>query len=185
MTIGGALIFTISASSPARNVYGYSILLALGSGLTFQAGYTIATVKVSQKGWPAKDVQSAISLQNISQIGSTLICLLISGQIFQSLAFRNLKSVLTGQDFTDAEIRSAVSGTQSVLFEHLTPEMVEKVTEALTKAISRVYSLSIVAGGISLIVALFMKKERLFGVAATNGAAVSETEVESIKGESI
>jgi len=45
-------------------------------------------------------MQSAIELQNISQIGGTLLALLISGQVFQSLAFHNLSKALIGQGFT-------------------------------------------------------------------------------------
>lgn len=169
MTVGGALMFTIKNSSPPGNVYGYSIILAFGTGLTCQAGYAIAGVKASLKGWSGKDVQRAISLQNISQIGGTLLCLLISGQIFQSLAFRNLKVALAEQGLTDAQIRSAISGTHSTIFHQLSPTLTRRAVEAITQAMSRAYSLSIAAGGLSLIGALLMKKERLFGIEATGG----------------
>lgn len=166
MTVGSALMYTVDIDTHAGNVYGYSILLAVGSGLTFQAGYTLAGIKPSLKGWSAKDVQGAISLQNISQIGGTLLSLLISGQIFQSLAFKNLEKVLGGQGFTIAQIRSAVAGTQSTLFQELSPELAAASTQAITEAIRRVYILSISTGGVSIIAALLMKKERLFGIPA-------------------
>lgn len=164
LTVGGALMYTVRSDIPSGNVYGYSILLALGSGLTFQAGYTLAGVKVSLKGWSVKDVQSAISLQNISQLGGTLLCLLISGQIFQSLAISNLTTVLWGYGFNKAQIRGAIAGTQSDVFEHLSESLAHEATNALTTAMSRVYALIIAAGGLSILTAVLMKKERLFGI---------------------
>src|ERR1700744_73597 len=132
MTIGGGLMYTITASSPLSNIYGYSILLALGSGLTFSLGYAIAGIKAAQKGWSAKDVQDAVSLQNVSQLGGTLFCLLILGQIFQSLAFQNLQQVLGGEGFSDAEIRSAIAGAQSQVFGRLSSDSAERATWAIT-----------------------------------------------------
>lgn len=166
MTIGGSLMYTIRIDSNPGKVYGYSILLALGSGLTFQAAYSIAGVKASLKNWSGKDIQSAVSLQNISQVGGTLLSLLISGQVFQSYAFQNLKHVLDGNNlrFSDAEIRSTVTGTQSLVFEGLPDVVKVEAVEAIMEALKKVYILSIVAGGLSLVCALAMKKERLSGL---------------------
>lgn len=169
MTVGGALMYTVKISSPSANIYGYSVLLAIGSGLTYQAGYAIAGVKVSLKGWSDKDIQSAISLQNISQIGSTLLSLLLSGQIFQNLARQNLEHALSGEGFSDTDIRGAIAGTQSALFHRLSSQQAERATRAITEAMSRVYILSITAGALSLLSALLMKKERLLGVKAAAG----------------
>lgn len=169
MTLGGALMYTVTSTSAAANIYGYSVLLALGSGLTFQAGYGIAGVKASQKGWSSSDIQSAVSLQNISQIGGTLLTLLICGQIFQSLAARNLGDALGGLGFSAADIRSAITGVHSEVFQTLSPELAVRATNAVTEGMRKVYILSIVAGALSLICALFMKRERLFGMKAGVG----------------
>jgi hypothetical protein len=171
MIAGSALMFTVKIATPAANVYGYSVLLAIGSGLTFNAGYTISGIKTAMKGSPPKDVQSAISLQNLSQVGGVMVALIISGQIFQSYGFRNLKAVLDGLGFTDAENHSAVSGTHSKIFQDLSPEIAAKSVEALTKAISKVYILPIVAGVLALLGSLLMKQENLFGLRVTAGGA--------------
>lgn len=165
MTLGGSLMYTIQTDSSPGKVYGYSILIALGSGLTFNAAYAIAGIKAAQKNWSQKDIQSAVSLQNVSQIGGTLLSLLISGQVFQSYSFQNLKRVLEGVDlnFSDAEIRGAVTGTQSLLFARLSDGVKQQAIEAIMEAMKRVYILSIVAGVLSLLCALVMKKERLSG----------------------
>jgi hypothetical protein len=161
MTIGGTLMYTIDIHSAPGKIYGYSVIIALGSGLTFQAAYTIAALNAQSANLSAKDIQSSVSLQNVSQIGGTLVCLLISGQIFQSYAFQNLKAVLGGM-FSDIEIRGAITGSQSVVFEGLSDAVREAALEAIMGAMKKVYILSIVAGALSLVCALGMKKERLF-----------------------
>jgi hypothetical protein len=45
MTVGGATMFTVTPDSHMANVYGFSILLGAGTGLVFQAGYTVGGVK--------------------------------------------------------------------------------------------------------------------------------------------
>src|SRR6186713_34972 len=115
--IGGTALYTVSTSSPDAHIYGFSILTAFGNGLTVQLGYAIATMKVAPK-----DIPNAISLQNVSQIGSTLIALVISGQVFQSGAFSNLSEALGGLGFTDSQIRDAVADARSEVFEALNEE---------------------------------------------------------------
>lgn len=165
MTMGGSLMYTIDIKSPSGYIYGYSILLAIGSGSMFQAGYSIAPVKASLKGWTAQDIQGAVSLQNISQTGFTLLSLLISGQMFQSYSFQNMEKVMAGSgiSYSDRDIRSIVAGAQSALFRQLPDNVKVEATEAITNAMRKVYILSIIAGAVSVAAALVMKKERLSG----------------------
>ena len=170
MTIGSSLLFTVSIHTNPGNIYGYSVLVAIGSGLTCSTGYSIAGIKASLKGGLAVDVQSATSMQNIWQVGlGTMGSLIISGQIFQSYAFRNLKSVLASLDLSDAEIHNAVSGTQSATFQSLSPALTAKAIEAITKAISKTYILGMVIGVLAVFASLAMKWERLFGMTSHIG----------------
>ncbi|KAL7930691.1 MFS general substrate transporter [Trichoderma chlorosporum] len=162
ITIGGALMFTVHINTSPAKVYGYSILLAIGSGLSSQAGYAIAGIKIASKGWPAVDIQRSISAQNFWQLCSSLLALLISGQIFQSLAARKLAVALSGHNFSDAEIRGAVAGLQSSLLKSLSPHLAAKAVNAITEAMRPVYILNIVYGCICLLASTVMKRERLF-----------------------
>ncbi|EED19841.1 efflux pump antibiotic resistance protein, putative [Talaromyces stipitatus ATCC 10500] len=166
MTIGGATLYTVDIDTRMANVYGYSVLLGAGTGLIFQAGYTVGGVKTMMRTGSGLDVQRVISMLNLSQLGFQMGSLLIGGQIFQSLAMKNLTRVLHGLDFSQEDIRSAVAGTQSTLFASLTPSMKSQAISAIIDAISKVYTISIAAGGITVICALLMKKERLFKTAA-------------------
>ncbi|KPM45833.1 hypothetical protein AK830_g685 [Neonectria ditissima] len=162
MTVGGATMFTVGTNTSMANVYGYSILLGAGTGMTFQAGYTVGGVKTMMRTGSGLDVQRAISMLNLSQLGFQLGCLLIGGQIFQSLAVRNLTHVLRGLGFSEQDIRGTIAGTQSTAFQSLSPSLQKLAVGAITHAISRVYIISIAAGAATVVCALLMKKERLF-----------------------
>ena len=165
MTTGGATMFTVGIDTSMADVYGYSILLGAGTGMTFQVGYTVGGVKTMMRTGSGLDVQRVISMLNLSQLGFQLGSLLIGGQIFQSLAMKNLAHVLHGLGFSEEDIRRAIAGTQSTLFDSLSPSLQKQATTAITDAMSRVYIISMSAGAITVICAVLMKKERLFAAA--------------------
>lgn len=162
MSAGGGLMYTVNVNTAPAKIYGYSILLAVGSGLSSQAGYAIAGIKIASKGWPVIDVQRSISAQNFWQISSSLLALLMSGQIFQSLAVRNLAFALSGHGFSNAQIQGAVAGLQSSLLKSLDSHSAAEAVGAITEAMRSVYVLNIAYGLICLLATLAMKKERLF-----------------------
>ncbi|KAK8129051.1 hypothetical protein PG984_010159 [Apiospora sp. TS-2023a] len=166
MTIGSAAMFTVTPETTNANVYGYSIILGAGTGLVFNLGFTVSGVTIMAETGNALDLQRVISMQNLSQLGFQTLSLLIGGQIFQSLSFRNLSEVLAGMGLSDEEIRSAITGARSALFSRLSPEVQQEAVAAINSAMSRVYILSIAAGAVTAICAVMMKKERLFLVGA-------------------
>jgi MFS family permease len=168
LTIGGSLLVVyLNPSTSISVIYGISIINAVGTGLTTQLGYAIASLVVGPKD---KDIKDAISLQNFSQLGANLISLVIAGQIFQSIAIKNLESTLAGKGFSHQEIMNAVSGAQSALFQHLSGELRDQAVHAITQAIQRALICLPVGGGVLLLAASFMKRERLFGEITAAGA---------------
>lgn len=128
-------------------------------------GYSIAslTTKPDNAG-------AALSIQNVSQLGGQVIALAIAGQIFHSTAVRNLRSVLSRQNFSEQDIESAVAGAQSKVLEQVHGALCEEVILALVKAMQKVFVLIPVAGGVMFLSALCMKREKPFGVAAVAAA---------------
>lgn len=162
MLAGSATMYTVNIDTNMSKVYGYSVLLGAGTGLIFQAGYTVGGVKTMMRTGSGLDVQRVISMLNLSQLGFQMGSLLIGGQIFQSLAMKNLTRVLYGQGFSQDDIRGAIAGTASTLFDSLSPSLKKAATSAIIDAISKVYIISIAAGAITVVCAVFMNKERLF-----------------------
>lgn len=166
LTIGGSfMVAYLKPSTSISVIYGLSVINAVGTGLTLQIGYAVASLVVDPK-----DIGDAISLQNFSQIGSNLISLVIAGQVFQSVAVRNLEKVLDGTSFSHKEIVDAVSGAQSTLFQQLSGELRDQAVNAITQAIQKALILLPVGGGVILLAALIMKRERLFGEIVVVGA---------------
>ncbi len=163
LTLAGALLFVyLHPSTPTGVIYSLLVVGGIGTGLTLQIGFAVASLIVD-----VNDIGNAISIQNISQIGSSTICLAVAGQIFQSVAVRNLSAALAGTGFTSADIQSIVAGAQSPLFQQLDGPLRDRTVQAITKAIQSAFTLDIVAGGVLTIAAVFMKWEKLFGEIST------------------
>ena len=159
LTLAGALLYVyLKPETPISTIYGLTIVNAVGTGLTLQIGYAVATLIVD-----TKDIGHAISIQNVSQVGSTMIALVVAGQIFQSVAIRNLNSVLSGHGFSEADIQSVVAGAQSTLFESLEGSLRTRAVEAITEAMQSAFTLVFISGAILVVVGVLMKKEKIFG----------------------
>lgn len=154
---GGLLIGCLKPSTSEGTIYGLLVVLGIGTGLTLTMGFSIATIKAD-----THDVGNAISLQDLCQLGATVITLVIAGQVFQSRAVANLGRMLAGEGFASADIRGAVAGAQSTLFTELSGALKDSATNAITDAMQRTLSLTVVAGGILILAGSLMRFEKLF-----------------------
>lgn len=161
IAIGGGLLHTITPTTSLPTIYGFSVLSGIGTGIAMQIGYTVATVKLVHKG-QFLDVGHAISLQNVTQIGTSLVLLVISGQIFQTYAAQNIGIALEDLHLSSEDIHSTVSGSQSAIFQSLSLVDQQKVITAVTSAISLTYFVAVAFGALAVVAALAMKWERLF-----------------------
>jgi hypothetical protein len=157
MLVGGALMYTVDSTSSTSAIYGYSILIAIGTGCGMQGGYSIASAKVK-----ASDVPAAIGFMNCGQLGTGVIALGIAGSVFQNVGFQTLKTALDGMGFSSEEIRSALTGTQSVVFQHGSADVRARALGAVVQTMDKIYIMVITAGALALILSLFLKREKLF-----------------------
>ncbi len=154
--VGAALMFTIKESTSTGRIYGYEVLLALGTGLMFQNGYAIAAAKVSERDRP-----HAIGYINVAQIGTIAIALAIAGTLFQNLGYSALSSAFAGYGFPEAYVRSALAGSISPVFSSADPQVVRIAVLAITTTIQRIFGMTIAASAIILVAGLLMRHERL------------------------
>lgn len=162
LTVGGALLtIYLNPSTSTGILYGLCVVTAIGSGLAMLTGYSIASLTTK-----SENAAAALSMQNVSQLGGQVIALAVAGQLFHSTAVRNLRSVLSDHNFSEQDIESAVAGVQSKVLEQVHGPLREEVIWALVNAMQKVFVLIPVAGGVMLLSALCMKREKLFGVAA-------------------
>ncbi|KAI0436761.1 MFS general substrate transporter [Xylaria telfairii] len=157
LILGGSLLVVhLDVGAQTSVIYGLTVLVAFGCGLSMQKSYSIAPLTTE----PAS-AGPALSLQNVAEIGGQVIALGISGQIFHSVATRNLEEALAGNGFSTADIMTALAGAQSALFSQLNESMRAAAVSAITKSLQSTFILVPVAGGVMLIAALCMRWEKL------------------------
>ncbi|EGX95389.1 Major facilitator superfamily transporter [Cordyceps militaris CM01] len=155
---GGPLVTYLKPSTTTGTIYGLSILVAVGSGLSMVTGYTVSTLTTKPE-----DTGAGLKMQNVAQIGGQVIALAVAGQIYRSRALANLQSTLAGHSYSEADIAGLVAGTQSKLFETLPTELRLRAVDAIAQAMQMTFVLVPTAGAIMLITSLCMKREKLFG----------------------
>ena len=156
LAVGGGLMYTLDVETSVSKVYGYSVLVAAGAGLVGQAGYVITQAKV-----PASAIAAAISFQNVAQTGCIVFALTIAGSVFQNEAIRHLVTALSHYGFSIDQIKTAVAGTQSVVFEKGSLEVKALALKALIDGMDQVFLMLVAAGGMNVIIGLLMKKEKV------------------------
>ncbi|KAI0432730.1 MFS general substrate transporter [Xylaria sp. FL1042] len=157
LIVGGSLLVVhLNPHTQTSVIYGLTVVVAFGCGLSMQKSYSIAPLTTHPT-----NAGSALSLQNVAEIGGQVIALGISGQIFHSVATRNLSEALAGHGFSETDIMAVLAGAQSSLFSQLDESLRDAAVSAITKSLQLTFTLVPVAGGVMLIAALCMRWERL------------------------
>ena len=154
LVVGSALMHTVNASTSTANIYGFEVLMAVGAGLTMQSGYSVAAAKV-------KEHQSAIGFINVAQIGTVAISLSIAGNIFQNVGFINVRNALVSYDISEAEIRAALGGAQSIILSAGDPTMRKLALDAIVKTMQSIWILSLTGGAVIVVCGVLMRPEKL------------------------
>lgn len=153
---GGALMYTVESGTSTSAIYGFEVLVAAGAGFTMQMGYTISASKVK----PAQAAE-AIGFINVAQIGSAAVTLAISGAIFQNVGLSKLKHALAAYDFSDEDLRGALSGGQSQFLADSSTEVRALAVNAIAETISSGYALIIATSALLVVSSVLMRWERL------------------------
>ncbi|KAI9859548.1 MAG: hypothetical protein M1824_003714 [Vezdaea acicularis] len=157
--IGAALMYTVDEHTTTARIYGYSILLAIGSGAACQASFSVAQAKVAPM-----DIPSAVGFITCAQIAGVTIALAIANSIFLNQSANNIRTILP--DVPLETVRSAISGVGSQFFNTLNADQKAAVLHIIIASIGRTYILAITAGCVLLILSVFMPREKLFLAAA-------------------
>jgi MFS family permease len=173
ITAGGASLFaTLTPSTSTTSIYGFTVLLAIGTGLAQQCAYSIASAKVLDR------VSDAIGFINNAQTGSTVISLTLTSLIFQNVGFQQVKSALDGFGFSNEEMRSALGGARSRVFDEgvLNEEVRRRVEAGIVEAIRWSFFPVLLGGSIAVVASLLMRWENVFDKANTTVADVEPEE---------
>lgn len=141
---GAACLYTADQFTALANVYGYEILLGLGSGAATQLTFAVASLKVA----PA-DVGRSTGWEAFAQLGGPTISLSISQAIFVNKAQLAVGALLP--DFTVEQISTIISDPGSELLRGLSDEVQQAVVHAVVGAMRNAYIVCLVGGCLVLL----------------------------------
>ena len=152
--IGSALMYTVDLDTSTSKIYGYTVIIGIGGGMYAQAGFAIAQVKVKPH-----EIPSAIGFISLAQIGGATIALAIANSVFLNKATSGILAIVPGQPRN--VVQGAVSGVGSTFFQSLDASVKTAVLRVVTDAISRTYILGITGAALSIVLAVFMGREKV------------------------
>jgi len=154
--VGSALMLTVRHDTSIGKIYGFEILIAAGAGITFQNGYGIASVKITDK-----DKSNAIGFINTAQIGTTALALAVAGCLYQNLGVKFLKRSLSQYDFPDVLLQAALGGAGSEILRSIPTQAAAIVINTVAYTIAHVFGMTLAAGAVLCCAALAMRHEKV------------------------
>ncbi|KZL74868.1 mfs drug efflux transporter [Colletotrichum incanum] len=145
--IGGVLMSRITPDTPTANIYGYEVLLGIGTGCYIQAGYAVIQAVVA----PA-EMAYGIGFMMLGQLGGIALGLAVAGAVFINEALSGLAALFP--DVSRSTLQLAITGTSGAYFRSLTPELREQSTEVLVSAIGKTFIPVYVGAAVSLVVSV-------------------------------
>ncbi|KAL8682375.1 MAG: hypothetical protein Q9186_001565 [Xanthomendoza sp. 1 TL-2023] len=147
--IGGALMYTVDTDTSTSAIYGYTVLLGIGGGCFLMSAFGCVSAVVE-----ASDVFNAIGVLSLVQYMGITFFPAISGCIFQNLGAHYIRPYLP-PDFTGSAT-AILAGASSPEYQRLSEDLQTQVAQAIVSAMSRLYTMTIVAGGLTAVLSPFL-----------------------------
>jgi MFS family permease len=149
-------LLSVNHGTSSTIAMGLTGLTGIGTGMSFQLAVTVFNVAL-----PVHQRIDASILVSFSQIGTQTILLSVAGSIYQNEGFRRLRDALPISQFSDFDIREALAGHRSVVFQTASRVQADLVLSIITDVIIRIFAIGIAAGAVMLISAALLKWEPL------------------------
>ncbi|SPQ26873.1 cd867ba1-2a8a-411d-a580-4cd420b027f1 [Thermothielavioides terrestris] len=154
--IGGVLLSRITTQTPAGQIYGFEILVGIGTGCFIQAGYAVI-----QAVTPAAEMAYAISFMMLAQLAGIALGLAVAGAVFVNRAVANLAAVLP-PGASREQLQLAVSGTSGAYLRSLSPALRAAATDAIVEALRQVFVPVYVAAAFCLLLSVLFTQRKMF-----------------------
>ncbi|KAI9786521.1 MAG: hypothetical protein M1816_007903 [Peltula sp. TS41687] len=152
---GNVLLSRIDPTTSTAKIYGYEILVAVGSGVFIQAGYaTIQTVV------QAADTAYAIAFMMLAQFIGIVFGLSIGGAIFINEALKALRVILP--NIPEQQLKQVISGTSSATITSLPANVQAQTLNAIVMSLRKIFIPAYAAAAVALVVSIFIKRHRAF-----------------------
>lgn len=166
--VGSALLHTLDLGTKVGTVYGYSVLVGLGAGLYTQTPFPVAQLKVS-----SAEIPDVVAFIGYGQIAGIAIALAISGSLFLTRATSAISAI--APELSRQEVQQAIVGTKGAALATMDAEMRREILSAIVGVMGDVYGMVIAAGALTVVLSLFMRREKLWA----NRSTEEEQETES------
>ncbi|OJD18667.1 hypothetical protein AJ78_01363 [Emergomyces pasteurianus Ep9510] len=150
--VGGVLFSRVDATTPAREIYGYEVLVGIGTGCYIQAGYA-----VMQSFTEPAMMAYSISFMMLAQLLGITFGLSISAAVFVNYAINGL--IQTIPNVTHDEIESALLGASGNILAQLPAEVREASLAVIVEGIKKVYIPVYVSGAVGLVTSVFLNRK--------------------------
>ncbi|RSL87755.1 hypothetical protein CEP52_015441 [Fusarium oligoseptatum] len=138
-------------------VMGIEAVIGIGLGMQFQHGLGISNVINKTE----RDRVDSTVICNMVQMGSIAITLSIAGCVFQNVGFNLLSSAVGQKEYSEEDIREALAGVSSVVWQTKDRQVVERGIAAVTEVLSREFYIVVASSVVCLICAICMSSEKL------------------------
>ncbi|KAK4198250.1 putative multidrug efflux system protein [Triangularia verruculosa] len=152
--VGGALLSRIEAGTPESHIYGFEILIGLGTGAFAQAGYAVIQTLL-----PPEEMAYGISFVMLGQQGGIAFGLAIAGAVFVNDAIANLMVALPGVPRNTLQL--ALSGHSGEYLQSLSEQSRIAAIEAIVLALQKVFIPVYVGGAVGLVVSVCFTKRKM------------------------
>ena len=152
---GTAVMRTVDVETSTSKVYGYSILIAVGTGAFTQASFPVVQAKYDPSFIP-----KATAFIGCGQLLGLSLSFSIGNSIFINQAVKRITDIIP--DAPIGEVQLAISGAGGALLTSVAPEQQRQILTAITDSISEVYDLVLAASALAFLLSLSLKVEKLF-----------------------
>ncbi|KAM6517569.1 hypothetical protein FSOLCH5_008533 [Fusarium solani] len=152
-----AMATTMDDKVPEAQVMGIEALIGMGLGMQFQHGLGISNVINKTE----RDRVDSTVICNMVQMGSIAITLSIAGCIFQNVGFNLLSSAVGRKQYSEEDIREALAGVSSVVWQTKDRQVVARGIAAVTEVLSREFYIVVASSTVCLVCAICMSSEKL------------------------
>ncbi|PYH94064.1 putative MFS drug efflux transporter [Aspergillus ellipticus CBS 707.79] len=157
VVIGSALMHTVQLDTSVSRIYGYSVILALGTGLFSQASFPVSQAKIT----------------------GIALSLTISNSVFLNQATAKIARIMPEASLP--EIQQAISSAGGPFFSSLSSEQQTAAQKALVSTIGNLYYMLVAAGALTIVLSLFLKREKLFVQKAPEHPEAALSEPDAIR----
>lgn len=152
--VGAALLYTVDINTSDAKVYGYTILVGIGSGCFVTLPFSVAQAQVEPKYIPA-----AVSFLSFSQLAASATVLSIANSVFLNKATNKIVRVVPALSKT--QIQGIISGVKSTTFGTLGQKAQDQVIGIIVDSLNKSYIICMTCSALAILLSLFLKKGKM------------------------